>query len=275
MEIRKALTLLLILLLAIAVRSQDLFDRENSLKYATHLLNSGRYNLAATEYERIIFTYNPGDSVNHLLFKSYFLNKNYRQMLDRLEHLYLNPLAAGRIVARVYAYALTLAEEHIALRNFLSVNPGLSATEKKFFLINSYLLNNQWPEAKSTYKSLPDSNSFRPYSIIFNEIDNAAYKSYPAAIGLSAIVPGMGKVYTGDWKDGIISFVFVAGMSLQAYRGYKNYGTESGHFIGYASLAGVFYLSNLYGTYRSVKKHNESTRQKIQNRIRSTFISAY
>jgi hypothetical protein len=88
------------------------------------------------------------------------------------------------------------------------------------------------------------------------------------------VLPGSGKVYTGDWKDGLISFLFVGGTTIQAIRGYNKYGQNSGFFIIYGSIATSFYLGNLYGSFKSANKHNEKLRKQIQAEARRIYNGA-
>jgi len=80
-------------------------------------------------------------------------------------------------------------------------------------------------------------------------------------------------VYSMDWKDGLISLVFAGATALQAYRGYKQYGPRSGFFIGYASVAATFYLGNLYGSFKSAKRHNARINKSIEDAVTSSLLN--
>lgn len=268
----RPLLLILFLLITVTIRSQNLYDYDHSLKYAGFLINSKKYQLASEEYERIIFLNDGNDSIKHLLLKSYILNGDFSRAVLRTNELFSNNLNVPREIALDYTYALMLSGMIQESEIYTSQSQALTTDDRIFFKINRQLISNQWDEAYTSYSVNPVD---RIPASIFNEINNAKFKSSPLAVALSAVIPGSGKVYSGDWKDGIISFVFIAGFTVQAIRGYNNYGERSAHFIGYSSLAGAFYLSNLYGTYKSVRKHNESAKQKIHNRIKSTFFATY
>jgi hypothetical protein len=75
---------------------------------------------------------------------------------------------------------------------------------------------------------------------------------------LSAIVPGLGRVYIGRWQDGLLSFLLVgvaAGVSARGF--YKDgRGSVSGWVLG--TTAAAFYVGNVYGSaVGALVKHRE------------------
>ena len=73
-------------------------------------------------------------------------------------------------------------------------------------------------------------------------------KSPWAAGALSALVPGLGRVYLGRWQDGLMSFLLVgvaAGLSAQ---GFYDQGRDSVRGWILATTASLFYLGNVYGS---------------------------
>jgi hypothetical protein len=73
-------------------------------------------------------------------------------------------------------------------------------------------------------------------------------KSPALAAGLSALVPGLGRVYVGRWQDGIFSFLLVGLASGLAAQGFHEDGTSSvrGWILG--STAALLYAGNVYGS---------------------------
>ena len=58
-------------------QERDLFDQENSQKFASYLYESGQFELASEEFERVVFM-NPNDSLSILrLLKAYRNQKKY------------------------------------------------------------------------------------------------------------------------------------------------------------------------------------------------------
>ena len=101
------------------------------------------------------------------------------------------------------------------------------------------------------------------------------YKSRFLAGSLSAIIPGMGKVYSGRWKDGIISLLFVAGTGYQAYRAFNDKGIESvyGWIMGSLSLG--FYIGNIYGSAKAARLYNTKQDQFYREKVTHYYIDHY
>ena len=87
------------------------------------------------------------------------------------------------------------------------------------------------------------------------------------AAGLSAIVPGLGRIYTGRPGQGLLSLLTHAFIGVQALEGYRKDGPQSARFIVYAVVLGGFYIANIYGSALSVKvtqtEFNEAVNQQI------------
>ncbi|TND08614.1 MAG: hypothetical protein FD123_2118 [Bacteroidetes bacterium] len=84
-------------------------------------------------------------------------------------------------------------------------------------------------------------------------------KSPFVAGALSAIVPGLGKVYAGKPRHGLAAFTPVAVLGVQAFEAYRKGGIKDARFIGYASLFSVFYLGNIYGSALTVRVQRRET----------------
>lgn len=91
---------------------------------------------------------------------------------------------------------------------------------------------------------------------------------------LSAIVPGSGKVYTGQYNDALLSFLTIAGLTYAAYDGFSTQGSGSTRGWIYGSLAGGLYLGNIYGSALSASIVRDDATHTLQTRIRAAFSLA-
>jgi hypothetical protein len=80
----------------------------------------------------------------------------------------------------------------------------------------------------------------------------------------------MGKVYSGRWKDGLVSLLFVGATGFQAYRGFSQKGSESIYGWIMGSLSVGFYIGNIFGSVKAAKIYNTN-----QNRIYSEKVTHY
>ncbi len=101
------------------------------------------------------------------------------------------------------------------------------------------------------------------------EIQKTKKKS-PAVAGLlSAVVPGLGKFYTGKKGAGLASFAAngaLAAMAFEAY--YRNdHSIKNAQFITFGTLFTFFYVGNIFGSVFSVKQQIRSVNGRINNEI--------
>ncbi len=90
----------------------------------------------------------------------------------------------------------------------------------------------------------------------------------PAVAGLlSAAVPGLGKIYAGKTAEGIAGFLYVGAMALASWDFYRKLGSSNGLFIVSASITGVFYLGNIWGSAVAVRRLRNEFNHEMDQRI--------
>ena len=101
------------------------------------------------------------------------------------------------------------------------------------------------------------------------KMNNLRLKSGFAAALLSAIIPGSGKIYTGDYSDGITALLTT---SLFAYLSVINFNAhhDTRGYIFAASAAG-FYAGGIYGSYTAARKHNLEANYTLSVEIDEIF----
>ena len=127
---------------------------------------------------------------------------------------------------------------------------------------------NRWEDAGNRFSQYDSSGtgSFSGYSLILDQGLEFKKKRAGIALGLS-LVPGLGRVYTKNAKDGLVSLFVVGITSFLSYRGFSQKGIESGPGWVYGSLCLGFYVGNLYGSYRSAKIYNTKFHESINNEL--------
>lgn len=95
------------------------------------------------------------------------------------------------------------------------------------------------------------------------------HKSGFLAGTLSAFVPGLGKIYAGKPKQGLISFMPVVLLGLQAFEiYYRTDGKISNPwFIANAGLFAVFYIGNIWGSALSVSVKRKELQHEVNDQI--------
>jgi|GEM_PF-353859 len=278
-EIRKSWAVLCLFLLSFIPDSsaQNLYDYQHSLIYGNYLLNTRQYTLATEEFERLLFMNPANDTLKQKLVRSYLFDGSYQSAIRRTDSLFQNRAAIPQPIAVDYSRALILGGMHFMANQFLEESKTISEKDRTFLILNNQLLAYNWKDAENTYNSMLASGQSidMRYKTLFQDMNNARYKSPGLALGMSALLPGSGKVYTGEWKDGLVSLLFVTGSVIQAIRGHQLYGEKSAFFIAYTGLATTFYLGNLYGSFKSARKHNDKIRHQLHRRMADTFTGTF
>jgi hypothetical protein len=253
--------------------SQNLYDLNASKSFAKYLIKTQQFSLAALELERLVYLEPNNDSLKKDLIKSYSYTKAYDLALNRLNRFEDNPINLDSTLAELYIYNLMASKKFDAAYNFLNNPIRVSNNKKQYYLGFSYLLIPEFKKAgKYILENAPKNDLLKPLKLLSDEANHAKRKSPPLAAIMSTVIPGTGKIYTGDWKDAIISMITIGFSGYQAYRGFKIKGTEKPMGWIFGSIATGFYLGNIYGSNKSAKRYNKRELKKVNQKIEDAFF---
>ena len=174
---------------------------------------------------------------------------------EHFEHMYLKHYAQADVkLAQFKVDDSTLVE----LKKFQQATSALMQRDfLKFDTIgNSFTYNNfsSAEEQKALYK--------RKEEILKNK------RKSPLLAGLmSAVIPGTGKFYAGYRGQAISAMVPTFIFAAAAAESYYRAGPKSAQFITAASLFGIFYVGNIWGSVLSVKTFYELRNNEIHNNV--------
>lgn len=263
--VTKAYHLIICCLVSLSMTAQNT-DSIQMVRFAKFLDDSKLYEYAAEEYERLYFLYPNETTFFHQMLKSYRSSGNIKTIDDRFENRSIKSDTAATI------YILSQIDN----KNYDKANQILELYKPKLplkistrldlditYLQGNYLL------AKDKYNSILNNNIEinESYLSNINEGINLPRKSPLLAGILSGIVPGSGRAYTKDYKDAIVSFIFVASSGYQAYRRFRERGIKSPTGWIYGGITLGFYVGNIYGAVKSAKLFNQ--KQKDEHTARS------
>ena len=267
--------ILLLLLFSFSAWSQNIFDAIHTRAYATHLLNSGQYELASKELERLHFFDAASDTVKTELLRAYRLSNNANLAYTKRKTLFADSLTMPRFAAYEYSKLLFTLEKWDEGSAFWNANTQIAKDDAQIFEATKYVFTNKLDQANKVLTDKPQVQN--PVWEGYVEVLKAkkARKS-PAAAGLlSVLVPGMGKIYAKDWKDGLLSLVFTATMSVQAYRNFNKHGFSDPRGYIYGAIGTGFYLGNIYGSVQSAKNFNLKQIDQSKHEISAIFNANY
>ncbi len=233
----------------------NLFSLQNRKKFADYLFCNKDYLRAFDEYKIYLSEVN-NDTIKFKIALGFRKMRRYGEALDYLKSLFFNSKFA--IQARnEYFKTLLMANKINAIRRYIKepifiTGDSLKVPLKLFYVAKMFGNTN-----------LPDSNElkkiFTPEE--YSQIDrfywtkkNLPLKSLTKAGILSALIPGLGKIYTQNYGDGITAFLFTAALGTLAYANFKaRHKFRAWLFSG---LTALFYSGNIYGSVASAQIFN-------------------
>jgi hypothetical protein len=249
---------------------QDIYDSSHSFQYANFLFKSKEYQRASLEYERTCFLDSQNWGAHFYLIQSYRKSEQATKGVAHFQQIryQLPPTEFQRF-------------EHEKNINLFIVQPSYflaqaqmdSMDELPYFKSPSLLLTHNWKVSRS-YLTEVDYKSDKTLAVYYENTLaglNLNYKKPWLAGTMSALVPGLGKVYSSYYKDGIIAFLMTGISAFQAYRGYNAKGANSGIFIIYTGMTAGFYLGNIYGSIKSARQKNKRLNEAIDKKTRAAF----
>jgi len=88
-------------------------------------------------------------------------------------------------------------------------------------------------------------------------------KKYPFVAGLfSAVIPGAGKIYTGQIGEGIAAFLTVGSFAAITAENWSKNGISNWKTITFGTVCSIFYIGNIYGSVASVQVYRNQFNDK-------------
>lgn len=274
---KKTLLILFIIIYNTSAIAQDLYNFENTKKFAEYLAKSGQYDLATREFERLTFMSPENDTLKSSLLSMYRRSGKYDEALIRGKQLYPELTSMSASSAVEYGRTLLLKSDYKSAKSFWETNSNLSSADKTILSATSDVLQDNYKSANEILKTLkPEDHKLAINYKDLTEQAKAIKRKSPALAGImSAIIPGSGRMYAKDWKDGIVSIFFVGTMAAQAIRGFNKSGVKSTRGWIYGGIGFGFYLGNIYGSVVSAKGYNKKSHLGIRTKIENLFNSYY
>jgi len=252
--------------------SQNIYDGSNSLKYAKYLFENKDYNLATEEFERALFFFPDSLSVRNQFLESCFKSYNFEKGKNAIE-LYCNNdisvLPTGLKVS--YLEFLLASGNYKKVENILNSKIEIDEVSRVTTELSLLMLQKDWESANLvTYRGKSESLPQKYFELksLSVEACKIKYKKPLLAMSMSVVVPGMGKLYSGNSKDALIAFSLVAMNGWQAYRGFKKEGIKSTYGWAFASLSAGFYIGNIYGSYKAAVRRNLNYDNDIKHKAK-------
>lgn len=278
MKIFLALTFLFLLSFTL-LKGQQIRSFSNDMLFEQYLLKNNLFDdsktllLSYSESDKL--TSIQKDSLNYYLGKTFFLlenNDSAKYYFDKVS----NGAAPFTESCLMKSFIVLSSEDTIDIHKDLDRIQTNEKQLKEFILLtkaSAYLLKRDtlsFNKCKTSFNyNFPAlTESEKKLISIKNNLPNY-HKSGFLAGTLSAIVPGLGKIYAGKTKQGLVSFFPILFLGLQTYEVYssKNGGLKSPWFIANAGLFAVFYVGNIWGSALSVSVKRKELQNEVNDQI--------
>jgi hypothetical protein len=250
----------------------DLLSREHVEKYARFLFSSNPYKYAAEEYERLVFMDRENESYQISLLKSYRLAGEYTMGIRTFNLFHEKNSSISPDLLKEYSKINLLSGETENL-NFMLKEWPMDNTFRDNLDLTLRLVS--YPEGTLNLEGLNKNSLNKGLLALYSEAFNLKHKNRFLAASMSTVVPSLGKVYAGRWKDAVISLVFIVGTGYQAYRAFKDHGISSvyGWIMGTVSFG--FYLGNIHGSAKAARIYNHNQHMQYHEKVVDHYINSY
>ena len=259
---------------------RDYYSPENILKFADHLYQEKDYLRAAGEYQRYLL-HSPQDA-DSLLYKiglCYRLSGDTEKAISYFRKIAprdsVSPFRFTAAYQIAYTYFLDGQHEN-SLQHLNQILDDTKNAEEQgklqILAAFNYLYQKRWSHAEHVLDSMAarDENlnlTASSLSARAREGMNLPRKS-PIMAGLfSAVIPGTGKIYCGEYGDGIYSLIITGITGWLAWDGFRENGIRSVRGWVFGSVCGVFYAGNVYGSAIAARIYNHRLEADLLERL--------
>lgn len=267
----------------------SVFSSEKELiDLADYHYNRGEYYNSITESMRYQHLFPQGGLYSQsmlIIGKSYSKGGNNERALSVFSECY-NRFTESEAGERALFYSglirIDTGSYNYAARNFREYNyvynNGIFLEESIFNLSLVYALAENYDEAEkklSGYREVfPGGKLLKEaeeLSALIKEAESRPDKSLLTAGLMSAVVPGSGYFYTGNYMLGILSFGTNAALIYGIYDGYKK--KKQFQMIFFSLIEFSFYNYSLVGSIKSAHEYNENKdfKKELILRFKSEF----
>ncbi len=227
----------------------ELHSPENIRMFADHLFSEKDYLRSVSEYERLSgLEFN--DTIQFKIAFAYQSMEKYEIALGKFSNIKPESVFHDESEKEYYKTLLQSGRYEDLQSNLINKD------EKDFqrLLYLSYLFTSN--------KLLYQQNFLEPFPsaeqekilYFYNQKKDPTYKSSWLSGLMSAFIPGSGKIYLGEFGDGIAAFLAT---SLFTFLSYDNFSHDH-NFRGwlFAGLGFFFYTGNIYGSVAAAQIYN-------------------
>ena len=248
----------------------NIFSPQNRLQFGNFLYKDRDYLRAAEEFKEYLKN-ESNDTIVFRLANSYFKIGRFTEAVDNFKGLFFGSQLSEE--ARLLFYeTIFFRNDYKSLRELAdekNYSSSKFAKEIERLKYMSYFFDNSaLPDENLVLKNFPDTVQSRLVNF-YQQKKFPQHKSPTTAAILSTLIPGAGKIYTGEVGDGITSLIATA---LTTYLAVTNFNADH-QFRGwlFSGLAAFFYAGNIYGSAASAQIYNARIQFNFNKEVKLFF----
>ena len=236
---------------------------EYPLSLGKHLFAQGNYDAAITEYKRFLF-FHPDDArvseVYHNIGLAYRAQGLWTEAVTSLRaatHLATDAEAKSEYQLELAVTLIAAQDYDLARLELIKVTmraPSAQLYRRALFLqAVAYIYQFRWEDAR---ESLRNYTTDERLGALLDVATDIPLKSDRLAKVLSAIFPGAGQVYVGDWRDGINALLLNGALGFLTVDAVLD-----GHYVDAALWGGFifwrYYRGNTFRAGQAAERFNQ------------------
>jgi outer membrane protein assembly factor BamD (BamD/ComL family) len=284
--IRRIAPAIIFLLLGISVLSAAepgiLITEEVQLRVADTFMEEKEYYRAITEYKRFLILFPDSTQGDYVLLQTgiaYFRGGESEGAVRNFEALRERYPQSCRVAASLFFDAMALWKGGSAKKsgdcflNIVSEYPDSRYSPRALAAAALIELDGDNPQASRSLlgrfiEAYPDHLEIGSVHSAIAMIDGYTQlpqKSEVLAGILSAVIPGAGYAYAGDYGTAVMSFFVNGAFIAGAWTAFAKELYAVGGVVGGVGVP--FYIGNIYGSALAVKKSNRAVKQEVRERV--------
>lgn len=273
---RACASVVLLLAARLAGAQADYFAPEAVAAFAAYLFAQGDYLRAGYEYERYLQgRLLEGDSpasAHELAGRAFRCGGDFPRALGhfrRMRETAADPTWRERAAAEIGLCHLHLGDAEASLQEVRGESGWEASASLRRIAAGDLILLGRWEEARLAASGPPIEAG--ELAALARRGESLRRKSPALAVGLSALIPGAGKMYAGEAGDGLQSLILIGALAALAGTSFHADGVRSWRGWLYASFGGLMYAGNLYGSAVSARRWNRKQEEALSEDLLALF----
>jgi TolA-binding protein/TM2 domain-containing membrane protein YozV len=249
-------------ILADCADAKNTADRQ--FEFATALMKQERYKTSITEFQRFLFLFPNDKRVLDAHYQMGLAYQKQKQYVFAMDHYHkIIQVSPVKKIAIQAAYALSdcyqekgnfLMAENVLESMLQRIEDEKILDEIHYRLGWIHIRNNQLDNAMIHLNAIKNGSAYPLNTIKHAILSKKLPGKRPYLAGMLSVVPGLGQVYCGRYRDATLSLIVNGIIGWAAWESFDHDRPALGTLISFFGLG--FYSGNIYGAINSAHKHN-------------------